>query len=288
MIDQPRFSRRATPRAWLALATLLLGWVIVFQAIAQGPALPDADAPPPGQTPPADQSDPANLTEPAETPHMSFLELLMKGRWFMVPIGACSLLGVAIILERLVALRRRAIIPPRFFDGLKQVLREDEDRDAALDYCHRRDSPIARVAAAGIRKLHRDEDSIEQAIEDAGANEVAKLRRNLRMLYGVAAVSPMLGLLGTVWGMIEAFQVASMQGLGQAQNLATGIYEALVTTFAGLSVAIPVLVFYYYFQGKIERIVSDMNDVSVQFVEHYTARARSERERESVMPPTMA
>jgi biopolymer transport protein ExbB len=288
MIEQTPFPGKRTRGAWLALATLVLGWVVVFQAIAQGPALPGADAPVPAETAPAEEPAAQAPAGPTDPEHMSFLELLLKGRWFMVPIGACSLLGVAIILERLVALRRRAIIPPRFFDGLKQVLREDEDRDAALDYCHRRDSPIARVAAAGVRKLHRDEDSIEQAIEDAGANEVAKLRRNLRMLYGVAAVSPMLGLLGTVWGMIEAFQVASMQGLGQAQSLATGIYEALVTTFAGLSVAIPVLVFYYYFQGKIERLVSDMNDVSVQFVEHYTARAQSERERENVMPPAMA
>lgn len=208
--------------------------------------------------------------EEEEIPKMSMLELLLKGRWFMVPIGLCSLLGLAVIIERFVALRRGAIIPPGFMAGLKGSFRHTtEDRQAGLSYCHENDCPMARVAAAGIRKLHRDEESVEQTIEDAGANEVAKLRRNLRMLYGVAAVAPMLGLLGTVWGMIQAFQVASVKGLGRAESLATGIYEALVTTFGGLCVAIPVLIFYYYFLGKIEWIVSLMNDESVDFLEHY-------------------
>ena len=216
----------------------------------------------------AQQDEPGAKKE--ETARMSILELLLKGRYFMIPIGLCSLLGLAIIIERAVSLRRGAIIPRGFMDSLKGNFRHSgDDRRAGLDYCRSHDCPVARVAAAGIRKLHKDEESVEQAIEDAGANEVAKLRRNLRMLFGVAAVSPMLGLLGTVWGMIQAFQVASLKGLGKAEHLAQGIYEALVTTFGGLIVAIPVLIFYYYFQGKIERIVSEMNDVSVDFVEHY-------------------
>ena len=190
--------------------------------------------------------------------------------WFMVPIGLCSLMGLAGIIERFIALRRGAIIPPAFMGGLKAVFKHTvDDRQAGLAHCRQHDCPISRVAAAGIRKLHKDEESVEQAIEDAGANEVAKLRRNLRMLYGIAAVTPMLGLLGTVWGMIDAFQVASVVGLGQAQAMAKGIYVALVTTLGGLSVAIPILIFYYYFQGKIERLVSAMNDASVEFLEHY-------------------
>ncbi|KKL18856.1 hypothetical protein LCGC14_2471320, partial [marine sediment metagenome] len=207
-----------------------------------------------------------------QTPKMSLLELLLKGGYFMIPIAGCSLLGLTVIIERFIALRHSVIIPPGFMAGLKGAFRHtSQDRQAGLDYCHANDCPIARVAAAGIRKLHRPEESVEQAIEDAGANEVAKLRRNLRVLFGVSAVSPMLGLLGTVWGMIQAFQVASLKGLGRAESLATGIYEALVTTFGGLCVAIPVLIFYYYFQGRIEHIVSMMNDVSVEFLDHYSA-----------------
>lgn len=258
---------------------MLVGAALLAVLVAQAPTAQPADPPP---TPPTTAETPDTPTgdrDAADSGRMSLLELLVEGGYFMVPIGACSLLGLAIIIERLLALRRSQIMPGNFLAGLTDVLRHGAiDRDAGLDYCHTHDSPIARVAAAGLRKLHRDEESIEQAIEDAGANEVAKLRRNLRMLYGVAAVAPMLGLLGTVWGMISAFQVASDVGLGQAELLARGIYEALVTTLAGLSVAIPVLVFYYFFLGKIERIVAEMNDLSVQFVEHYTTGHRAAAE----------
>ena len=201
---------------------------------------------------------------------LSLLELLGKGQWFMLPIGLCSLMGLALIVERLVALRRRAAIPDGFIDGLETALNTGEPRKNGLAYCRANPSPIARITAAGLRKLPKGEETAEQAIENAGAGEVAKLRRNLRMLYGISAVAPMLGLLGTVWGMIEAFQVTSQIGMGQrTQELASGIYEALVTTFAGLGIAIPCLIFYYYFQGKIDRIVTEMDDASLYLMEHH-------------------
>jgi len=204
---------------------------------------------------------------------LTFLELLQEGGWFMVAIGLCSLLGLAIIIERLIALRKSAIVPKNFLDRLRSSVPDLwSHRKQALDVCQADGSPVARVIAVGVRKLPQGEDAVETAIEDAGANEVAKLRRNLRTLYGVSAITPMIGLLGTVWGMIESFQVASMAGLGgqgAAEDLAGGIFKALVTTFAGLTVAIPVLMFYYYFMSKIERIVSEMNDVGESFIEHY-------------------
>jgi biopolymer transport protein ExbB len=248
--DLTRFTRRVP--IWLLAALLVAG--VTAAAVAKEDPAPGA----------------AEEVRKSETPRMSFLELLLKGRWFMVPIGLCSLMGLAIIIERLIALRRKAVIPPGFLDGLKAAFRHGSaDRAAGIQYCQANDSPMSRVAAAGVRKIHQGEQAVEHAIEDAGANEVSKLRRNLRMLYGVAAVAPMLGLLGTVWGMIQAFQVASEGGLGRAENLATGIYEALVTTFAGLLVAIPALIFYYHFLGRIDRLVHEINEVSVAFVEHY-------------------
>ncbi len=233
------------------------------------------------------------LVEDAENDgKMSFIELLGKGEWFMLPIGLCSLLGFAIIIERCVALRRSAIVPPTFLPGLTNLFQTKGDREAALNYCRESDAPIGRVMAVGIRKMSQGVEAVEQGIEDAGANEVMKLRRNLKILFGTASVAPMLGLLGTVWGMIESFQTASAEGLGggdAAQGLAGGIYEALVTTFAGLCVAIPILVFYYYFQGKIERIVTDMNDVSEEFIEHYMAEVDPSTLREPVfMEPSTA
>jgi len=229
---------RKRPRVWLIGALMLA--VAAVACVAQAPP----------------------ATQPVESPtvqKMTLFELLLKGRWFMVPIGLCSLLGLAIIIERLVALRRKAVIPRGFLAELKTVLHHSRgDRARGLEFCRRRDCPIARVVAAGIAKFHKGEEVVERAIEDAGAAEVQKLRRNLQMLFAVAAVSPMLGLLGTVWGM-------------KAQYLATGIYEALVTTFAGLVVAIPALIFFYYFRGKIEQIVSALNDASVEFAEFYLA-----------------
>jgi biopolymer transport protein ExbB len=204
---------------------------------------------------------------------MSFLELLLRGGVFMIPIALCSLMALAIVIERLIALRQGAVIPPSFMPGLKAAFHHDRrDRAAGLEYCRKRDCPIARVARAAIRKLHRSEEAVERAIEDAGASEVSRLRRNLRMLYAVAAVAPMLGLLGTVWGMILAFQVASdpkVDVINRGPMLGKGIYEALVTTLAGLMIAIPALTFYYYFLGKIDKLLHQMNEVSGDFMEHY-------------------
>ncbi|MBL7133157.1 MAG: MotA/TolQ/ExbB proton channel family protein, partial [Phycisphaerae bacterium] len=184
----------------------------------------------------------AEPTTRPDAEKMTLFELLLMGRWFMLPIGLCSLLGLAIVIERLAALRHSAVVPRGFLDGLKRVFRDTrDDRPKALDYCRGRDCPIGRVIAAGIARFSKGQEIVERAMEDAGTAEIQKLRRHLQMLFGVAGASPMLGLLGTVWGMIEAFQTASVKGLGQAEHLATGIYKALVTTFAGLVVAIPAL-----------------------------------------------
>ena len=132
--------------------------------------------------------------------------------------------------------------------------------------------------AAGLRKLPQGHAAVERAIEDQGGAEVHKLRRNMRLLYGVSVVAPLMGLLGTVWGMIEAFRVtSSQQGLGKPELLAKGIYEALVCTMAGLMVAIPVLMLYYFFASKIERYVAEMNDVSLEFTDHFLEEKSIER-----------
>jgi biopolymer transport protein ExbB len=245
-------------------------WLVAAMLVGVIGAACAAQAAAPAATAPAAQ----DANQPAEGQPMSFLELLLKGRWFMVPIGLCSLLGLAVIIERLIVLRRKAVIPPDFMPGLKGIFgRGRGDRTAGLAYCRSRDCPISRVVHAAIRKFHRSEEAVEHAIEDAGANEISKLRRNLRMLYAVAAVAPMLGLLGTVWGMIDAFHVAStlqdVSAMVRYQRLGKGIYEALVTTFAGLTVAIPVLIFYHFFLSRIDRLVHEINEVSVEFMEHY-------------------
>ena len=221
---------------------------------------------PPTAAPAAATEVRAEQPEATVKPKLSFLQLLLKGGWFMVPIVACSLLGMALIIERLTVLRRSQIIPAEFMAGLDRVYGSVADTAAGLRYCQAHRSPMARIMAAGIRKLPHGEAEAERAIADTGANEVAKLRRNLRTLHGIAAVAPTLGLLGTVWGMIEAFQAASRVGLGHSESLTTGIYEALVCTLAGLGIAIPVLMCYYYFVGRVDHIVIELNDMVADFL----------------------
>ena len=135
------------------------------------------------------------------------------------------------------------------------------------------DSPIVRVVRAGLRKAYRPTMEIEKAIEDAGAKEASTMRRNCRALSVVANVAPLLGLLGTVLGMINAFMtVASKQeALGKTELLAAGIYQALVTTAVGLAIAIPSLILYYLFVDKIERLINEIDDITIELVERMTS-----------------
>jgi len=204
-------------------------------------------------------------------------ELYKAGGFFMIPLTACSVLAVAIIIERFVALRRGAVIPRGFMPGLTQMYRDvREDRDAALNYCRKFDSPLSRMIAAGIKRMPRGWSAAEKAIEDVGSNEALKLRRNMRFLYAIGSVATLLGLIGTISGMIIAFQNAAASGTGDVHKLSTGIYEAMVNTFGGLAVAIVVTLFYYYFVGKIERYISEMNDLLSEFSDEYGMKEERE------------
>lgn len=254
-----------TPRTFVALLVLAALAMHATTAFAQ----PADDAPPPAPAIDAN-ADPAAAG--ATEVRMSFMTLLARGGFLMWPLGACSLLGLALVADRLVALRRKTVIPPEFTQRMLDALgTTGHDLPAVRAYCSEHDSPMARVILAGVRKAGRGEEAVEVAIEDAGAMEVARLRTNFRMLNGVSVVAPMIGLLGTVWGMIQAFQVASSVGLGQGEKLAEGIYAALVTTMVGLMIAIPLQICYFYFQSRVDEIVSGMNDVSVRFLDRVFA-----------------
>ena len=211
---------------------------------------------------------PATQEASAEAPPgENFLQLLMKGGWFMLPIAAASLVGLALIIERAVALRKRRIKPRKFLAKLADF---GDDRNGAYVYARETETAAGRVAAAGLARLPAGNAAADRAMEEAGAMEIYKLRRNMRMLYGVSAAAPLLGLLGTVAGMIEAFRVTSVsRGLGRPELLAAGIYEALVCTMAGLMVCIPTLFAYYYFITKIEGAVADMNETAGQIARQF-------------------
>lgn len=211
-------------------------------------------------------------TQPAADPSavavQSFWDFILKGGVMMIPIGLCSLVALAVIVERSVTLRRPKVIPPAFLDRIKQALRAG-GRKQALGECESDGSPIARIFAAAIRRMGEPIGVLERHVEQAGQRVVFRMRKYLRVLSVIAAVTPLLGLLGTIFGMIRAFQTVatSAEALGRTEMLARGIYEAMITTAAGLSVAIPVLIGYHWVSAKIERLVVEMDMMVVDLVE---------------------
>lgn len=200
----------------------------------------------------------------------SLWDFVVKGGPVMIPIGLCSLVAFAVLMERLLSLRRRAVLPPQFVPNLSKVLRESAgDVHRALEYCRAHPSPLARVIGAGVKRLGEPVETLERHVQEAGEREALRLRRNLRVLSVIAAVSPLLGLLGTIFGMITAFQTvaASGEALGKTELLAEGIYEAMITTAAGLIVAIPALVCYHWLAAKIDGLIMRLDQQAVEFLE---------------------
>lgn len=194
-------------------------------------------------------------------PTRSLFEMLLAGGPVMIPIMLSSFLMLLIVFERFICLRRRRVIPRLFVERFLLQLREGAlDRNDALERCEDESSHIARVFAAGIRKWGKPAVEVEQAVLDEGERIANVLRRYLRVLNGVSTVSPLLGLLGTVSGMIQAFNViANSGGMGRTEMLAGGISVALITTATGLLVAIPALIFYLYFVGRVDGLIMDID-----------------------------
>lgn len=205
--------------------------------------------------------------EPA-IPTRSLFEMLLAGGPVMIPLLLASFLMLLIIFERFISLRRRRVIPRLFIERFLLQLREGAlDRNEALERCEDEPSHIARVFAAGIRKWGKSAVEVEQAVLDEGERIANVLRRNLRVLNGVSTVSPLMGLLGTVWGMIEAFNViANAPAAGRSEMLAGGIGVALITTATGLLVAIPALIFYLYFVGRVDGLIMEIDHQGQELV----------------------
>lgn len=202
----------------------------------------------------------------------SVADFVAKGGPVMIPIIACSLVALAVVAERLIALRRARLVPPAFLSGLKGVLKDPKrDRSAAIEYCKSDPSPVAAVLLVAIKRLGEPIDLLERHVAEAGERQVQRLRVRLRLLAIIASIAPLLGLLGTITGMIKAFQTVatSAEALGKTEMLAKGIYEAMITTAAGLIVAIPVLLFHNWISALIERRVADIDRIASEFVEDY-------------------
>lgn len=203
-------------------------------------------------------------------PILDAYEVIFTGGIIMLPIMACSVVALAITIERFFTLRRATIDTRELMDTMRTVLRQNRTQEA-IDICHEADVPVARIMKAGILKHNRGKEDIREAIEDAGHLEIPRLERYLPALATCANIAPLLGLLGTVAGMIKAFaQIKNKQGLVNPSDLAEGISNALVTTAAGLSVAIPALVVYNYFVTRVDNMVLEMEISSSELVELLT------------------
>jgi biopolymer transport protein ExbB len=168
-----------------------------------------------------------------------------------------SLLTVVIVVERLITLRRKKIIIPEIINIVEQF-GSLKDIDLAKNICLRYEGPLPSIIRMGLENSELDRGAIKELIEDQGRQEIRKLRKGLGILETVAAIAPLMGLVGTVLGMIKVFGVIQEQGVGQAAALSGGISEALLTTVTGLFIGIPALIFYNYFSYKAENFVLDI------------------------------
>ena len=193
-------------------------------------------------------------------------EFLAKGGVLMIPLGVCSIVSLAIIIERALNLRPARILPGDLLQQARQLLAENQVGEAVI-LCRRQPSSIGRILLAAISNYDKEKEELKSIVEDAGRQEVPVLDRYLGVLGTIAAISPLLGITGTVFGMIRVFATISEKGVAHPSQLAGGIYEALITTAAGLVIAIPALIFYNYFVTKSDRLVLELEKQALRVVE---------------------
>ena len=193
-------------------------------------------------------------------------EMVQAGGWLMLPILLCSVIALAIIGERFWSLQKKRINPVTLVSQVWQWYKSDNLTDQNIEALAKT-SPLGRVLAAGLVNRHHPREIMKESIEDTGRQVVVELERYLNTLGTIASITPLLGLLGTVIGMIKVFAAITAHGVGDPSVLAGGISVALITTAAGLSVAIPSLIFYRYFRGKVDELVIKMEEEALKIVD---------------------
>lgn len=193
-------------------------------------------------------------------------ELVQAGGWLMVPILLCSVIAAAICVERFWTLRSSQIVPRNLLAQVWNWIKNNEMDNRRLKEL-RLGSPLGQILATGISNHKRGREQMKEAIEEVASQVVHEMERYLNTLGTIAAITPLLGLLGTVIGMIKVFTAIRLEGTGNANILAGGISEALITTAAGLTVAIPSLFFHRFFQRKVDELVIGMEQEALKLVE---------------------
>jgi len=270
----------------LVMAIVAVALLITCQSMAQdnsGSSATGATAP--IAAAPVDGSKTAAPAAPSGIPTDPLGIADAMGRPFTVAFILASVIGVWSVVERLVILRRRRVIPKAFVERFLMHLRAGRmDKNEGIAICHQNQSPMADVFMHGVRKWGRPSVEVEQAVLDGGERQVTQLKKGLRVLNGVSTLSPLIGLLGTVVGMIRSFNDIAIAGaMGQTQTLANGIALALLTTAVGLLIAIPAMAAYLYLAGRIDSIVMEMDRLGQELVHLISAEAL--RERAVAVPP---
>lgn len=283
--QQPTFSNAPLP-AGQTIGTQNNGGFAQGNANFAGsvPTIPSAAMTQPTEGAPA----PPAEEETASWQMPGFVAKIAQGGWLMIPLGICSLIVLTLSLERLVALRRRRVIPRPFVRRFTECVEDGQlSYEEATEICQEFDCPVAEVFRAAVRRWGRPMFEIEQAVMDAGDRVSDGLKRFLRVFHAISNVAPLLGLLGTVIGMIEAFDVISSQeSIGRPETLASGISMALMTTAGGLAVAIPAYLAYMYFSSKSDSYLNEIDKLCQRVVDCISAEglesnsgSRSSRKR---------
>jgi len=215
-----------------------------------------------------------------KVPVRNLLQIFHDGGLLMYPIALCSFVMMVFAFERLIYLRTGRVIPRPFIKRILEQLEQQQlDRDEALELCTRNPSPISQIFTAALKRYGRPAVEVEQMVLDAGERVTNQLRRYLRIFSAISNVTPLLGLLGTVLGMIQTFNdISGANAMGRPEALAGGISQALLTTAAGLLVAIPAYLLYMFFVGRIDRLVMEMDRYAQQVVEAVCLEGLQEHE----------
>jgi len=193
---------------------------------------------------------------------MNLLDIFLKGGFIMWFILLSSIIGLAVSIDRFIMLRKAKINVPAFMVRIRGFIKK-KDISGAISYCMQEKSPVANIVRKGLKKYKYGHDRVKDAIENAGSQEVSKLEKGLSVLASVAGIAPLLGFLGTVTGMIQAFMtIQDLAGAANPSDLAGGIWEALITTAFGLIIGIPAFALYNYFLSAVKKLVGEMETVA--------------------------
>ncbi len=250
-----RLHRNQAPRAWRWQHLLLLGFSMFLIGTTMAMA--------------------ADAGEGSGTEKETMFSLILKGGPVMIPLGIASIIAFALALERFISLTKERVLPRRFLQELGEAWDNDPTGEAAEEYCENSNGAAGHVFSAGIEWREDGHKAVGEAIEDAGAREADKMKRSLRPLSVIAAISPLLGLLGTVYGMIDAFhQTSQSGGAAKTADLANGIYQALVSTAAGLTIAIPVLLVFQWLTSRVDALIDHIDEVGTKFISKHARGLR--------------